>query len=82
LFQVWDFEGEHYDLTFFFVEENLSTREVITHAMRSKYYAISTRRLGELMQQAGLGNVRRIDGIFYQPVLVGTRVPIRRTPTC
>ncbi len=73
LFQVWDFEGEHYDLTFFFVEENLSTREVKTHAMRSKYYAISTHRLCELMQQAGLQNVRRLDGVFFQPVLVGTR---------
>ncbi len=73
LFQVWDFEGEHYDLTFFFVEENLATREVKTHAMRSKYYAISTHRLCELMEQVGLQNVRRLDGVFFQPVLVGTR---------
>lgn len=73
LFQVWDFEGERYDLTFFFVEENLATGEVKTHAMRSKYYAISTQRLCELMQRAGLENVRRLDGVFFQPVLVGTR---------
>jgi len=73
LFQVWDFEGERYDLTFFFVDENLATGEVETHAMRSKYYAISTHRLCGLMQQAGLRNVRRLDGVFYQPVLVGTR---------
>jgi len=73
LFQVWDFDGEYYDLTFFFVEENLATQEVKTIAMRSKYYAISTRRLCELMQQAGLQNVRRVDGVFFQPVLVGTR---------
>ena len=74
LFQVWDFEGEHYDLTFFFVVENLSTREVETHAMRSRYYAISTGRLCELMREAGFHDVRRLDGVFYQPVLVGTRV--------
>ena len=73
LFQVWDFEGEHYDLTFFFVEENLATQEVRTHAMRSKYYAISTSRLSELMQEAGLRNVRRLDGVFFQPMLVGTK---------
>lgn len=72
LFQVWDFEGEHYDLTFFFVEEHLATHVVKTHAMRSKYYAIPTTRLTELMQAAGLRNVRRLDGVFYQPVLVGT----------
>lgn len=73
LFQVWDFEGEHYDLTFFFVEEDTTTREVRTHAMRSRYYAVSTTRLCELMRQAGWRDVRRIDGVFYQPVLVGTR---------
>jgi SAM-dependent methyltransferase len=73
LFQVWDFEADHYDLTFYFVEENLSSREVKTHAMRSSYYAISTKRLCELMQEAGLQNVRCLDGAFYQPVLLGTK---------
>lgn len=72
LFQVWDFEGEHYDLTFFFVVENLATQEVKTHAMRSRYYAVSTNKLCDLMREAGLQNVRRLDGVFYQPVLVGT----------
>lgn len=73
LFQVWDFEGDHYDLTFFFVEENLSNHEVTTHAMRSRYYAISTGKLCDLMREAGFQNVRRIDEAFFQPVLVGTR---------
>lgn len=72
-FQVWDFEGEHYDLGMFVVEEDLSTQEVRTHAMRTRYYAISTERLSALMRQAGFQDVRRIDGAFYQPVLVGTR---------
>jgi SAM-dependent methyltransferase len=44
VFQVWDFEGDHYDLTLCVVEENLSTREVTTHSMRSRYYAF--RRAG------------------------------------
>ncbi len=73
LFQVWDFEGDRYDLTFFFVAENLSTGEVKTHAMRSSYYAVTTGRLCELMEQAGFKSVRRLDGVFFQPVLVGTR---------
>lgn len=74
LFQVWDFEGDHYAVTFFCVEEDLSTGEVGTHVMRSRYYAVSTTRLGELMREAGFGDVRRIDAVFYQPVLVGTRL--------
>lgn len=73
LFQVWDFEGERYDLTFYFVTENLATGEVNTHAMRSRYYAVTTARLSELMVEAGFENVRRLDGVFFQPVLVGTR---------
>ncbi len=73
LFQVWDFEGCYYDLSFFSIEENLSTQEVKTHVMRSRYYAVSTTKLCDLMRQAGFENVRRIDGAFYQPVLVGTK---------
>ncbi len=73
VFQVWDFEGDYYDLTFYFVVENLQTGAVQTHTMRSRYYAISTDRLCALIREAGFMNVRRIDGVFYQPVLVGTK---------
>jgi hypothetical protein len=73
LSQVWDFDGEHYDLSFFVTEEHLASGEVKTHVMRSRYYAISISRILELMQQAGFLNVRRIDGMFYQPVLLGTK---------
>ena len=73
LFQIWDFEGDCYDLTFFFVVENLATGEVNTHAMRSRYYAITTSKLCKLMGQAGFSDVRRLDGVFFQPVLIGTR---------
>ncbi|MGJ7556892.1 class I SAM-dependent methyltransferase [Variovorax sp. RB3P1] len=77
LFQVWDFDdegrGAHYDLGLFFVTEDLATQAVSTRVMRSRYYAVSTVRLCELMRNAGLENVRRIDDAFFQPVLVGTR---------
>jgi SAM-dependent methyltransferase len=73
IFQVWDFEGDHYDLAFYFVEEDLSSPMVKTHVMRSRYYAISIAWLLDLMRQAGFSNVRRLDHVFYQPVLVGTR---------
>jgi hypothetical protein len=44
-----------------------------TRVMRSKYYAIGTDRLMELMRRAGFASVERLDGRFYQPVLVGSR---------
>jgi SAM-dependent methyltransferase len=74
IFQVWDFEGEYYDLAFYFVEEDLSTSTVKTHVMRSRYYAVPISKLLTLMRLAGFDKVRRIDDAFFQPVLVGTRV--------
>ena len=73
LFQVWEFEGEHYDFTFYIVEENNSTQETRTHALRSRYYAISTVKLCDLMSAAGFKDVKRIDGAYFQPILVGTK---------
>jgi hypothetical protein len=40
---------------------------------RSRYYAVDTGTLSALMEQAGFVDVERLDGRFYQPVLVGTR---------
>ena len=73
LFQVWDFEGDYYDLTFFIIEEKTSTGEIRTHALRSRYYAISIDRLLELMSSTGFEKVRRIDSDYYQPLLIGTK---------
>ena len=73
LFQVWDFSGEYYDLTFYIIEENVSTMEVRTHAMRSRYYAISTDKLLDLMSEAGFEGVKRIDDVYFQPILIGTK---------
>jgi SAM-dependent methyltransferase len=74
--QVWDFEGEHYNLTVFFIEEDLTSREVHTHVFRTKYYAVTTSRLLELMKRAGFEKTERLDNVFYQPVLIGTK-PVR-----
>jgi SAM-dependent methyltransferase len=73
VFQIWDFEQQYCNITFYFVEENLVTGEVATHVMRAKYYAVSTTVLMGLMAAAGFQNVRRLDDVFYQPVLVGSR---------
>ena len=73
VFQVWDFEHQYCNITCYFVEENLATGEVATRAMRSRYYAVSTTVLMELMSAAGFQNVRRLDEVFYQPVLIGSK---------
>jgi hypothetical protein len=43
------------------------------HAMRSRYYPITTVRLMELMIAAGFTDVKRLDGVYFQPVLIGSR---------
>jgi len=70
LFQVWDWDGAHYDLSFYVVKERAGGVE--TSVQRSRYYAIAPARVLELMRAAGFENVRRVEG-FVQPVLVGTR---------
>jgi SAM-dependent methyltransferase len=72
IFQVWDFDGEVYDLAMYFVVDDGGARPA-THVMRSRYYAVGTGRLLELMRRAGFASVERLDGPFYQPVLVGSR---------
>ncbi len=73
VFQVWDFDGDKYDLSMYFVEDDLGSGTTNTHVMRSRCYAISPIRLLELMRSAGFESVTRIDEEFYQPVLLGTR---------
>ncbi|MGD2158481.1 MAG: class I SAM-dependent methyltransferase [Anaerolineales bacterium] len=74
IFQVWDFEGEQYDFSMYFIEDDMESGEVETHIMRSRYYAISPNHLLELMEAAGFEDVKRLDGgISHGAVLVGTK---------
>ena len=41
--------------------------------MRTQYYAVGNDKLQALMRQAAFVQVERLDGCFYQPVLVGKR---------
>ncbi len=73
IFQVWDFVDQTYDLTMYFVEDDRASEQLVTHAMRTRYNAVGTDDLLSLMREAGFSSTERIDGRFYQPVLVGTR---------
>ncbi len=72
IFQKWDCQGEFYDLSMYFVEDDGGSN-IKTHVMRSRYYAVGTTRLVELMTDAGFEDVVRLDGKFFQPVIIGTR---------
>jgi SAM-dependent methyltransferase len=72
VWQVWEFHGLIYDLALYFVEDRGGS-SCTTRVMRSRYYAVGTDKLVELMDRAGFVQVERLDGHFYQPVLVGRR---------
>lgn len=73
IFQVWDFVGQNYDMAMYFVVDDRSCDQLSTHVMRTKYNAVGTAHLLELMEKAGFTSTQRLDGQFYQPVLVGNR---------
>ena len=74
IWQVWDFEGEQYVLSMYFIEDDRESGAAKTRVMRSRYYAISPSHLLALMEQASFEDVKRLDGVFFQPVLVGTKI--------
>ena len=73
IWQVWDFEGEEYALSMYFIEDDKESAAAKIHVMRSRYYAISPSHLLALMERTGFDDVKRLDGVYFQPVLVGTR---------
>jgi SAM-dependent methyltransferase len=73
IFQVWDFAGWIYDLAMYFVVDDRTAQQLVTHVMRTKYNAVGTDHLLDLMRKAGFTSAERLDGRFYQPVLVGDR---------
>jgi SAM-dependent methyltransferase len=72
VFQVWAFEGEVYELSMYIVEDLRSAAPRV-EVIRTRYYAVGTGTLSQLMGEAGFTGVERVDGAFFQPVLFGTR---------
>lgn len=72
VWQVWDPHPPTYDVTLYLTEDRGEV-ECTTHVMRSTYYAIGIPRLMDLMSEAGFSEVKRLDGRFFQPMIIGTR---------
>jgi SAM-dependent methyltransferase len=72
VFQVWEFHGAIYDLAMYFVEDRGGPTS-LTRVLRSQYYAVGTDTLLTLMRRAGFSRAERLDGRFYQPVLLGKK---------
>ncbi|HEX2077025.1 MAG TPA: class I SAM-dependent methyltransferase [Longimicrobium sp.] len=72
VFQVWDPRPPLYQVSMYVVEDR-GDAGVETRVTRAMYYALPVPRLVELMRRAGFADVRRLDGAFYQPLVVGRR---------
>lgn len=72
LLQVWDLAGKMYNTDFYLIEDDRSGRPV-TRLASTAYYVITTDRLAELMREAGFCQVQRLDDVYFQPVLIGTK---------
>jgi SAM-dependent methyltransferase len=69
--QVWRWQGRRYDMTTELVP--LEPAAASTVVFGTTYFAITPARVAALMIEAGFADVRRVDGRFFQPVLLGTR---------
>jgi SAM-dependent methyltransferase len=73
IFEVWDYVDQIYEVAMYFVVDDRASDQLVTHVMRTKYNAVGTDHLLSLMREAGFTSTERIDGRFYQPVLMGNR---------
>ena len=70
--QVWEWDGDQYDLRLYLTTEQADGR-CSTEVLRSRYYAVTTGKLLALMREAGFVDVQRLDDVLFQPVLIGKR---------
>ncbi len=71
VFQVWECDDVGYNLHFYFVEDQPGATP-ITHVVRSRYRSLTIDKLVEFMRQSGFQDVKRIDGRFFQPLVLGS----------
>ena len=73
MFDMWDFDGDHYDLTIYAVEDR-GRAQATTHVMRGgRYYWVTINQLEQLLKQAGFERVVILRERYFQPVLVGIK---------
>lgn len=69
--QVWAWDGDQYELTLI-IEILGGVNAGRRQEFRSRYRAYPVRQVQGIMEAAGFSRVQRIDGRFYQPVLLGS----------
>lgn len=73
VFDLWEFEGEFYNFTTYFVEDD-GEAQANTQVLRGgRYYCVTIARLEELLKQAGFARVTTLWECYYQPLLLARK---------
>jgi len=72
--QVWTWHGPRYEVALEIVPT--MGEEGAAMLVRASYLAIAPAQVMELLHIVGFERIKRIDGRFFQPVLVGSKPPV------
>ncbi|MCB0154213.1 MAG: methyltransferase domain-containing protein [Anaerolineae bacterium] len=75
LFDVWEFEGDFYEMTTYVIEDDSAAPPRTTAIRGGRYYCVTLAQLEALLGQAGFARVQVLPDRFFQPVLVGVKAP-------
>lgn len=73
VFDLWEFEGEFYNFTTYFVEDNGGAQANTKVIRGGRYYCVTIARLEELLKQAGFARVTTLRECYYQPLLLARK---------
>ena len=71
--QTRDWDGDTYKVAMYFVREARGDQPAAVVSGSTRYRALTTDRLQELLREAGFNQTQRLDGQFFSPVVVARR---------
>ena len=73
VFQTRDIQDDGYEVAMYFIREASVDQPSVVITGKSRYYFIDVTELIALFKEAGFEDVRRLDGVMHQPLVVGRR---------
>ena len=72
LFDVWDFEGDYYQITTYILEEREDEHQ-LKIARGGKYFCVEISTLESLFLEAGFQEVSTLRDCYFQPLIVAKK---------
>ncbi len=74
LFQIWEYEGPTYNMTWYLVFFGQDKTPPSLKYFKSKYYTVTVSTMITLLEKAGFSEIKRLDNVFYQPVITAKSI--------